>query len=267
MRVLHVEHRVVVAARDEQVEVEGERAVDGVADERVPRGVDADLVDEVLERDHVAGPLGQPDLLAALDHLDELTDEHLDVDVRVVAGARRDGAQPVDVAVVVGTEEVDADVVAAVALVDVVRRVAGEVRELAVAADEDPVLVVVEVRRAQPHRAVGLEHVAVLAQPREPPLDRAARVERALGVPDVEVRVEAVEDVPLLLELQGVAGLPEGGPPRRPGRARGWTGRPPRPGARGRRRRHRGSRPPAARSRAHGPRATCRTCPSAGHGR
>ena len=101
-------------------------------------------------RDDVARALAQPDLLAALDHLDQLADQDLDVGVRVVAGARGDRAQPVDVAVVVGAEQVDAQVDAALALVDVVGGVGGEVGQLAVGLDQDAVLVVVEVGGAQP---------------------------------------------------------------------------------------------------------------------
>ena len=95
--------------------------------------------------------------------------------------------QPADVAVVVGAEQVDAQVEAALPLVEVVGGVGGEVGRLAVALDEDPVLVVAEVGRAQPDRAVLLEDVALLAQPGQPPLDRAGLVQRALGEPDVEV--------------------------------------------------------------------------------
>jgi hypothetical protein len=70
---------------------------------------------------------------------------------------------------------------AALALVDVVGGVGGEVGELAVGLDQHPVLVVVEVGGAQPQRAVGLEHVALLgsrANPRSTaPLECSERSE------------------------------------------------------------------------------------------
>ena len=78
--------------------------------------------------------------------------------------------QPADVAVVVGAEQVDAAVEAALALVEVVGGVGGEVGQLAVGPDQHPVLVVAEVGGAQPERAVGVEDVALLA--------RAARARR-----------------------------------------------------------------------------------------
>ncbi len=70
--------------------------------------------------------------------LHQLADEHLDVVVRVVADAGRHGLEPADVAVVVGAEQVDADVEPALPLVDVVGGVGGEVGQLAVAADAAP---------------------------------------------------------------------------------------------------------------------------------
>ena len=56
--------------------------------------------------------------------LDQLADQHLEVRARVVADARRHRPQPADVAVVVGAEQVDAAVEAALALVEVVGGVA-----------------------------------------------------------------------------------------------------------------------------------------------
>ena len=157
----------------------------------------------------VAGPLGQLDLLAAAGDLDQLADEHLDVVVHVVAGAGRDRPQPVDVAVVVGAEQVDAQVEAARALVDVVGGVGGEVGVVAVGLDEDAVLVVAEVRRAQPHGPVELVDVTLLDELLQAALDRTGLVERPLGVPDVEVRPEEREHLLLLLELEGVGRLAE----------------------------------------------------------
>ena len=72
-----------------------------------------------------------------------------------VGAERRDrGAQPGDVAVVVGAEHVDQPAEAALELVPVVGDVGGEVGRLAVGADQHPVLVVAEGRscaaRARP---------------------------------------------------------------------------------------------------------------------
>ena len=52
---------------------------DGVAGQRVPGGVHADRVDQVLQRDHGAGPLGHPQRLAVADQVDQLADQDLQV--------------------------------------------------------------------------------------------------------------------------------------------------------------------------------------------
>ena len=64
--------------------------------------------------------------------VDQLADLDLDVVLGVVAGAGRDGLEPVDVAVVVGAEQVDLLVEAAVLLAQVVGGVGGEVGGAAV---------------------------------------------------------------------------------------------------------------------------------------
>ena len=144
------------------------------------------------------------------EQVDELADEHLDVLRRVVAGAGGDRLEPADVAVVVGAEHVDARVEAAVALVEVVRGVGGEVGEVAVGLDEDAVLVVTEVGGAQPHRAVGVEDVALLAQRVHRLASTAAAVvQRPLGEPHVEVRAERVEHAALLRRAAAVAAVAE----------------------------------------------------------
>jgi hypothetical protein len=65
---------------------------------------------------------------------------------------------------VVGAEHDDDAVEAALALVEVVGEVAGDVGRLAVALDDDAVLVVAELARAQPDRTVGLVDVSEFAR-------------------------------------------------------------------------------------------------------
>ena len=94
-------------------------------------------------------------------------------------------------------------------LVEVVRRVAGEVGQLAVGPDQHPVLVVAEVGGAHPDRTVGVEHVALAAQLLQAVGHGGVGVQRPLREPDVEVGAEGVERRLLLRELDPVAGLPE----------------------------------------------------------
>ena len=126
VRVLHVVDRVLAGALRPQRQVDVDRGVHRAADQRVPGGVDTDGVDQVVEGDDGAGPLAHPHRLAVADQVDHLADQHLD-GVRVVAQRRGGGLEPGDVAVVVGAEHVDAQVEAALALVQEVREVAGDV--------------------------------------------------------------------------------------------------------------------------------------------
>ena len=114
--------RVVVGVPRDLVDVQRQRRVGRRPGQRVAGGVHADRVDDLVERDERAGPLGKFHRLATLDQTDQLSDEDLDVEVGIVAGTGRDRLEPVDVAVVVGPEQVDALVEATLALVDVVRR-------------------------------------------------------------------------------------------------------------------------------------------------
>ena len=193
VRVLHVEHRVLVAPLDEQVEVEVDHRVHRRAREGVPRGVDADGLHQVLHRHHGAGALGHPDGLAGGHEVDHLPDEDLEVHVRGVAERGAHRHHPADVPVVVGPEHDDHPVEPALALVQVVRQVARDVGGLAVGLDDHPVLVVAEVRGAQPRRAVGLEDVAQLAQAGDGALDRPGLVEGVLVEVHLEVDPEAVQ--------------------------------------------------------------------------
>ena len=163
------------------------------ARQRVPGGVHADGVDEVVDGHDRAGALAHPDRRAVLDQVHQLPDEDLEVDARGVAERGADRHHAADVPVVVGAEHDDDAVEAALALVEVVRDVAGDVRGLAVGPDDHAVAVVAERRRAQPDRAVGLEDVAELAQPRDRVVDGAGLVQRVLVEVDVEVDAEVVE--------------------------------------------------------------------------
>src|SRR3954452_3398345 len=145
--VLHVEDRVVVRLPGDQLDVHRHRRVSGITRERVARGIDTYRIDELVEADDVAGPLGQPHLFTTAYELDQLSDQDLDVALWIVTRAGSDRLEPVDIAVVIRAQHVDAPVEAALALVDVVRRVRCEVGRLPVAADEHAVLVVAEVGR------------------------------------------------------------------------------------------------------------------------
>ena len=88
------------------------------------------------------------------------------------------------------------------ALVQVVGAVGGEVGELAVAADVDAVLVVTEVRGADPRGAVGLVDVARLREPGQGRVELPAFVQVLLVEVHVEAHAEAGERRADLIEHQ-----------------------------------------------------------------
>ena len=174
---------------------------------------------------------------------DHLHDRRLEA-VRVDAERRERRPHPRHVAVVVGAEDVDQPLDAALELVEVVGDVGGEVGRLAVGADQDPVLVVAEVGRPQPDRALALVDVAGVAQlararARPPPTRAGARSEDQVSKLDAEALQRRLDPRPHRLGR------------RRPRARRGRPGRRlPRPARRrARRRTRRRSRPRAARRR------------------
>ena len=111
----------------------------------------------------------------------------------ILAESGGDGLEPGDVAVVVGAEHVDAQVESALALVEVVGDIGGHVGGLAVALDDDAVLVVAKVGGAQPDCAVLLVDAAGLAKFGDGLLDPAGAVHRVFVGVDVEVGAEVVQ--------------------------------------------------------------------------
>ena len=97
------------------------------------------------------------------DDVDEAHQQRLEA---LGVGAERldRGPDPGHVAVVVGAEDVDQAVEAALQLVPVVGDVRRQVGRLAVGADQDPVLVVAEVGGAQPERVLVAVGVAALLE-------------------------------------------------------------------------------------------------------
>ena len=147
MSVLHVVHRVGVVALLNGLNVEVDHLVGALGDERVAGGVRADLVDELLQGHHGALALGHTDGLAVAQQVDELAQQNLKL--AGVTESVADAADALDVAVVVGTPDVD-DVVNALEFIPVIGDVGGEVGVLAVGLDQDAVLVVAQIGGAEP---------------------------------------------------------------------------------------------------------------------
>ena len=118
VRVLHVVDRILSRLLPRKVDVDLDRLVVAARDEVPARGVDADLVEEA--RPATRRRLGASTSSSCSPprvEVDELVEQHLDA-LRVVAEHARDRAVPVARAVMVGAEDVDRTVEAAVELVD-----------------------------------------------------------------------------------------------------------------------------------------------------
>jgi hypothetical protein len=202
--VLDVEDRVVCGARGHHVQIELEGGVHRGPHERIPGGVHPDHLDQVLHRDHVPGPLGHAHRLAAAHEVDQLADEDVHVPPRAgrVAESTRHRVHAPDVSVMVGPQHVHAPVCPAGALVQIVGQVSREIGGLTVGLDDDPVLVVPEIRRAQPHRALPVEDHAALAQPLDGPGHGPRLVQGLLVEEHVEIGTELVQRGLDLLEHQ-----------------------------------------------------------------
>ena len=215
VHVLHVVDGVLARLLGGQVDVDLERLVGAALDQVPARRVHADLVEQVVEEDDIAGALAHARLLAAAQQVDELVDQHLDP-VGVAADHRADRLQPGDVAVMVGTEHVDRAVEVAQLVVHV-GDVGGEVGRLAAGAQHDAVLVVAVGGGAHPGGAVLdegvdrlqglgdllLDHrlllprVDVDAEARERCLDRLQHVRHGVAV-ELRQVVDVLADVAVL---------------------------------------------------------------------
>ena len=212
MSVLHVVDRVGVVLLLDLLDIEVDGLVGGAADERIAGGVDAGLVDQLLEADHGAAALGHAHRLAVAQQVDKLAQQDL-VLARVAHGVG-DGLHALDVAVVVGTPNVDL-VIDDLELLPAVGHVGGEVGVLAIALDEHAVLVVAEIGRLEPQGAVlgaieqalVLEHLEGLVDVGDAGL--VGHVEAALAAPLVEVATHLVAGVLDLLEHVLVGALAE----------------------------------------------------------
>ena len=184
--VLHVEDGVLVGVLGQQVQINVDHRVRRGPGECIARGVDSHGLDEILQ--HHDGPrsLAHPHRFAVLDQVDHLADQDLEVLVRGVAESRAHGHHPPDVAVMVGAEQDESPVEAALALVQVVGEVTGDVCRFAVGLDDHAILVVPVVGGPQPFGATLLIHRAQLGQPGDGTVDGAGLVQVVLVEVDVE---------------------------------------------------------------------------------
>src|SRR5690606_7088490 len=184
VRVLDLVDRVLLGLVEGQVEVEEHLRVAAPHEEEVAGDVDAGLLEELPQRDELAGPLAEPDLPAAARDADDLDDLDLEELGEPEAGER--GLHPRGVAVGVGAPVDDHALEAAARLVPVIGDVREEVGVGAVALDEDAVLVIPERRGTEPLGAFLLVGQAAVAEVAQRVLDLLLGIEAGLWEPGVE---------------------------------------------------------------------------------
>ena len=195
MAVLHVVDRVLVVALDGEGQIEGQRRLHRGHDEEEARRVNADLVEDLVERHDLARALAHRDLLAAAHQRDLLRDR--DVEASRITQRRGHALEPLDVAVVVGPQDVD-DAVAALELLIVIGDVHAEVRRPAVAPQQYAILVVAELRRAEKEGALALVGEPELGQMLDAFAHLAGVVQLAFALPAIVGHAEALRGALLL---------------------------------------------------------------------
>ncbi len=204
VRVLHVIDRVVARLAGGDGEVELQRAVVAPGEEREAGGVAANLLQQLLHQHELATALGHAHRLAVAQECHQLDQEHLERVGRVPERLHGRAHAP-DVAVVVGTEQVDQAIGGGELHVVVIGDVHPEVGRLATAPPQHAVLVVgglvADLGRAKPQRAVLLVREPARRQLIEHPGRQAAVTDVALlGRPHVELDAVLGQHAPLPLE-------------------------------------------------------------------
>ena len=189
MGVLHVVDGVLARLALRQLDVHVHVHVCAAAREVPARGVDPELGQQLVQGDERAGTLGHGQLLAVLQEVDPAREDDLDgarVEAHGLGGVAQSGNRPV----VVCPPDVDQVVEASAELLGDVADVRREVGRFSVRANDDPILVIAEVGRAEPRRPVVLVQVAAVPESSHRPLDPAVGMQAALVRPHVEADTE-----------------------------------------------------------------------------
>ena len=204
MRVLHIEHRVLVVLLEREVDVEHELGVGLAAEHEKAHRVAAGPVDQVAQRDVAAGSLGDLHLLAAAHHRHHLVQHVVGVaGRRVLPGGLHAGAHAGDGAVVVAALDVDGAGEAALQLGQVVGHVGHEVGVATVGLAHHAVLVVAVLGGAQPQRAAFFEGLAGAHKAAHGVVDAAAGVQAGLEEVVVEAHAQGLQVQVLLVAQVG----------------------------------------------------------------
>ena len=195
VRVLHIVQRVIGILLNSKVKVELHLGLSGAAVEEETRCIDRNLVEQVGQRQALAGTLGHADNLAALHHADKLHEHDLQTVRAVQTECIQSALQTLYMAVMVSAPDVDNTVEAALLeLVAMVSDIGRKVGIETVCTAQNVVLVAAEVGRTEPQCAVlGLVGCALGGQHVDGLLNVAALVQSGLTEPYVVVDLVTLE--------------------------------------------------------------------------
>ena len=192
MGILDVVDRVLGGLLLCELDVEVDLGGRGAGGEEPTRRVNSNFLEQLVQRDKLAGPLRHRDLDTVPDKPDPRVKQHLD-GLDVVAHRLGGVPDSSDGPVMVRAPDVDQMVEAAAELLGNVADVGGEVGRLPIRSVDDAILVVTKVRRSEPDRAVLFVDVATLPQTIDGSLDPALLVQGGLCCPDVEMDAKSFE--------------------------------------------------------------------------
>src|SRR5262249_6358779 len=136
-------------------QVEIEMAVALAHQEEEARRIGTDFVNHLFQRDELARALAHADRLATTSEADQLHQQHAEsTGIATQPCERRRYAH--DVTVMLRAPEIDELVEPAAQLLAMIANVAGEIRQLAIAALDDAIFLVTKLLRAKPSCAVAL---------------------------------------------------------------------------------------------------------------
>ncbi len=192
MRVLNVVHRVVVRAGGGELQVEVQMLVVAAHDVEQPRRIIAYFIAQVAQCDELARAGRHLRLFTAAKQRHELHEAHLE-GIRGAAQRHQTCAQASDIAVMIGTPDIEQMIEASSKLVEYIGDIRRKVRLDAVFAHHHAVLFVAVVRALEPPGAVLQIGVSCCLQCVERPVDGAVVAQMSLGEPAVEGDAEFLQ--------------------------------------------------------------------------
>ena len=132
MGILHVIDRIFIGSAAKHINIHHHGGIHGIANQGVSSGIHADLLHKFFQGNDGSSALTQLKFFAIFHDLDHLSDQDINIVIRIVTGTGGDGFEAIDVAMVIGAQHVDANFKTALPLTDVVGRIRCEVRKCSI---------------------------------------------------------------------------------------------------------------------------------------